>query len=234
LHWFGWDDSEHNWIYLDARTPGSLNRACAALQLVDRRGALSAHELERFYDQMQVLCDQFLAVPRLPTRGEVMRQAAEIDRFCSEVDIQIAVNVIAQDTAFAGTKIRGLAEAAGMVLRADGSYHASDDLDRTLFTLSNQEAAAFSAEQLRHLHTHGVTLAIDVPRVVNPVATLDRMINFAHHIADAMSGHVVDDNRVALGERSISLIRTQVAQFEQHMERQAIPAGGEIALRLFS
>ncbi|HEX5125775.1 MAG TPA: cell division protein ZipA C-terminal FtsZ-binding domain-containing protein [Rhodocyclaceae bacterium] len=234
LQWFGWDDSDHCWISLDARSPGSLNRACAALQLVDRRGALNAQELERFYDQMQLLCDQFLAVPRLPARLDVMKHAAEIDRFCSEVDIQIAVNVIAQDTAFAGTKIRGLAEAANMVLRADGSYYASDEEGRTLFTLSNQEAAAFSAEQLRHLHTHGVTLAIDVPRVTDPVSALDKMISFAHHIADALQGHVVDDNRVALGERSIGLIRNQVGQFEQHMERQAIPAGGEIALRLFS
>ena len=145
LRWFGWDDSSNQWIELDARSPGNLNRATAALQLADRRGPVSDSDLMRFYDQVQRLCDQFLAVPRLPARNEVLERANELDRFCADVDIQIAVNVAAKDGSFPGTKIRGLAEAAGLTLHADGAYHAQDDDGRTLYTLSNQEAAAFSA-----------------------------------------------------------------------------------------
>lgn len=234
LRWYGWDESGNRWVHIDARTTGSLNRACAALQLVDARGAITEAELERFYDQLQRMCDQFLAVPRLPARAEVMARSAEIDRFCQEVDIQIAVNVIAKDAPFAGTKIRGLAEAAGMVLRADGCFHAQDDAQLSLFTLSNLEAALFSAEQLRQLTTHGVTLAMDLPRAPKPHSTFARMIDFAMHLADSLGGQVVDDNRAPLSDRSLAMIRTQVTQFEQHMERQAIPAGSEIARRLFA
>jgi hypothetical protein len=233
LRWFGWDDSANHWIELDARSPGNLNRATAALQLADRRGAVSDADLMRFYDQVQRLCDQFLAVPRLPARHEVLERANELDRFCADVDIQIAVNVAAKDGSFPGTKIRGLAEAAGLTLHADGAYHAQDDSDRTLYTLSNQEAASFSAEQLRNLYTTGVTVALDVPRAPDPVASFDKMVAFAQKLAGALNGVLVDDNRVLLSERSISLIRGQIAQFDQQMERQGIPAGSEVALRLF-
>lgn len=233
LRWFGWNDSSNQWLELDARSPGNLTRASAALQLADRRGALSDADLARFYDQVQRLCDQFLAVPRMPARTEVLERAIELDRFCADVDIQIAVNIAAKDGSFAGTKIRGLAEAAGLTLHADGAYHAQDDDGRTLYTLSNQEAAAFSAEQLRNLYTTGITVALDVPRAPDPVASFDKMVAFAQKLANTMNGVLVDDNRVLLSERSISLIRGQVAQFDQQMERQGIPAGGEVAQRLF-
>ncbi len=233
LRWFGWDDGANQWIELDARSPGNLNRATAALQLADRRGAVSDGDLMRFYDQIQRLCDQFLAVPRLPARNEVLERANELDRFCADVDIQIAVNVAAKDGSFPGTKIRGLAEAAGLTLHADGAYHAQDDDGRTLYTLSNQEAAAFSAEQLRNLYTTGITVALDVPRAPDPVASFEKIVAFAQKLAGSLNGVLVDDNRVLLSERSISLIRGQIAQFDQQMERQGIPAGSEVALRLF-
>lgn len=234
LRWYGWDESGNRWVALDARTDGSLNRACAALQLVDVRGPLNEGELERFYDQLARMCDQFLAVPRLPARAEVMARTAEVDRFCQEVDIQIAVNVVAKDGPFLGTKIRALAEAAGMSLRGDGSYHAVDDKQRTLFTLSNQESALFSAEQLRQLSTQGLTLAMDLPRTPRPQNTFARMVDLAMHLADSLGGVLVDDNRNALSDRSLAMIRNQVTQFEQHMERQSVPAGSDIAQRLFA
>ncbi|MDP5239518.1 cell division protein ZipA C-terminal FtsZ-binding domain-containing protein [Uliginosibacterium sp. 31-16] len=234
LQWYGWSDLDSNWFLIDARTPGSINRACVTLQLVDRRGSVSESELDRFYQQLQRVCEQFLAVPRLPARTEVLGHAEEIDRFCSEVDVQIAVNVIAQKTSFAGTKLRGLAEAAGLQLGTDGTYHALDEAGKTLFVLANQESVPFSGEQLRHLQTHGLSLVLDMPRVAAPVLAFDRMVTLAQHLADSLDGAVVDDNRSALSDRSIGLIRSQLAQFELQMERQSMPAGGEIALRLFA
>lgn len=235
LGWFGWDDAANQWFRIDARTPGSVNRAFVTLQLVDRRGAVTEGELARFYEQLQRVCDQFLAVPRLPSRPEVLARAAEIDQFCADVDIQIAVNVVAKDGGpFAGTKIRGLAEAAGLVLATDGCYHARDEAGRPLYTLANQEATLFSAEQLRHLHTSGLTLVLDVPRAPSPTHAFDRMTAFARQLAEALGGVMVDDNRVLLTDRSLGLIRNQIGQFEQQMERHGILAGSDIAQRLFS
>ncbi|GAB2879338.1 hypothetical protein GCM10027046_04090 [Uliginosibacterium flavum] len=234
LQWYGWSDLDAQWFLIDARTPGAINRACVTLQLVDRRGAISEVELDRFYQQLQRVCEQFLAVPRLPARNDVLNHAAEIDSFCAEVDVQIALSVVAQKTSFSGTKLRALAESAGLVIGTDGAYHARDEGGNTLFTLANQEAVPFSIEQLRHLQTHGLSWVLDVPRVANPAAAFDRMVALAHHFAESMGGVVVDDNRAPLSDRAIGLIRSQIGQFELQMDRQSMPAGGEIALRLFA
>lgn len=234
LVWYGWSDLDRQWFEIDAFTPGSLTRACVTLQLVDRRGAISENELDRFYQQLQRVCEQFLAVPRLPARADVLTKVAEIDRFCSEVDIQIALNIVAQSTSFSGTKLRSLAEAAGLVLGTDGVYHAQDQVGQTLFALANQETVPFSNEQLRHLQTHGLSFVLDMPRVSGPMAAFDHMVAMANHFAESLGGIMVDDNRVPLSDRSVGLIRNQIGQFELQMERQSIPAGGEIAQRLFA
>jgi hypothetical protein len=234
LRWFGWDDAGNGWQLLTHTTAGSFTRVCATLQLADRRGVISDTELERFFDQLQRLCDQFLAVPRLPALAGVTQSAHDLDTFCADVDVQIAVNVIASESPITGSKLRSVAENAGLVLANDGSFVARDEAGRVLYALGNLEAAPFSNEQLRHLETSGVTLSIDVPRVAAPVAAFEAMIVFGEHLAEALGGKLVDDNRSLLSERAVSLIRAQANQFEQIMERQNIPAGSELARRLFS
>ena len=234
MRWFGWDEIANQWIEIGAQTAGSITRACVSLQLADRRGGITATELDRFYKQLQQVCDQFLAVPRLPQRAEVLDRAGELDRFCAEVDIQVAINLLAGATPFPGTKLRGLAEAGGMTLGTDGVYHLRDDAGNLLFSLRNAEPVPFSPEQLRMLQSPGLILSLDVPRTLNPAQSFDRLIMFAQKLATALDGQIVDDNRVPLSERSIGLIRNQVYQFESQMERQGLPAGSPLALRLFA
>lgn len=234
LQWSGWNEAENRWTEINAHTPGSVNKVRASLQLANRQACVSTNDLERFYTQLQRVCDQFLAVPRLPPRADVLQKAVELDKFCSDVDIQIAINLIATSAPFVGTKLRGLAEAVGMVLGGDGSYHLCDDAGQTLFTLSNLDPVPFSPEQLRQLQSQGLVLTLDIPRTPNPAHTFDRMISFGQHLADKLEGKLVDDNRVALTDRSISLIRSQIYQFELQMERQSISAGSSLALRLFA
>ncbi|KAF7600544.1 MAG: ZipA [Candidatus Dactylopiibacterium carminicum] len=234
LQWYGWNDQSHEWFALDARSPGSLSRACVTLQLADRRGAISESELKRFFDQLQRVCEQFLAVPRLPTSVETLRSAVELDGFCADVDIQIAVNVIATSQPFSGPRLRAAADAADLQLGADGTYQALDDAGQLMFSLANQESAKLSAEQLKHLHTRGLTLVLDVPRVRNPMQVFDRMLGCARQLAEALGGQLVDDNRNPFSDRAIDLIRSQIGQFEMQMERASIPAGGSLARRLFA
>lgn len=232
--WYGWADLNNGWFPMDARTPGSINRACVTLQLVDRRGPINERELDRFYERLGRICDQFLAVPRLPEKALMLERAEELDRFCGEVDIQIALNVAAGENDFAGPRIASLADTAGMVLGKDGCFHAFDEGGQRLFTLSNQESALFTPEQIPHLHTRGVSLVLDVPRVMSPAAAFARMHQVSRQLAQGLGGLIVDDNRMPLSDRSVSLIRNQIGQFEAQMERQAIPAGSEVALRLFA
>ncbi|MDQ7989404.1 MAG: cell division protein ZipA C-terminal FtsZ-binding domain-containing protein [Candidatus Dactylopiibacterium sp.] len=233
IAWYGWADFENAWFPLDARTPGSLNRACVTLQLVDRRGAINERELDRFYDRLGRVCEQFLCVPRLPSKAEVLERAREIEAFCFEVDIQIAFNVRSESSVFVGSRVRAIAESAGLTLGSDGAFHAIDEAGQHMFLLANQEATPFSAEQARHLQTHGLSLVLDVPRVTQPASVLERMYQFAQQLATSLGGQIVDDNQAPLGDRSVAVIRDQISQFEDGMVRQGIPAGSPVAQRLF-
>jgi len=135
---------------------------------------------------------------------------------------------------FAGTKIRALAEAHGLVMGDDGAFHARDEAGNTLFALCNLEPVLFAAEQMRDLHTSGLTLVIDVPRVANGVAAFDRMMQQAMVFAEALHGSVVDDNRAPFGPDATAVIRAQIQQFQTEMANQDVPAGSPLAMRLFS
>lgn len=235
VQWFAFDDGDNVWRPLTAHSAGAYHWFCVAMQMVDRRGPIGEAEFARFSEGVQQVAEQFLAVPAgLPARADTLSAATELDRFCAEVDVQIGINVVSSGQPFAGTKLRGLAEAQGMVLSDDGSFHARDDDGNTLYMLGNLEPSLFTAENLRSMQTNGITLLIDVPRVANGVQAFDRMMQLADQLAEALHGSVVDDNRHPLGAEAAALIRSQIAQFHERMAGSAIPAGSPLARRLFA
>lgn len=235
VFWFAFDDGRNAWEEISGHSAGSHNWYCAAMQMADRRGAMGDGEFVAFVDGVQRVCDQFMAMPASqPSRAEAMGVAQELDRFCAGVDVQIGVNVICTTTPAVGTKLRGLAEANGLVLRDDGMFHAEDEAGLTLYSLANLEPVPFSPESLRGLTTGGLTLMVDVPRVPNGHLAFDRMMVFARQLAEAFNGVVVDDNRTPFGEPAAALIRSQIEQFQGQMQAYGVPAGSRLALRLFS
>jgi FtsZ-interacting cell division protein ZipA len=232
--WFGLNETKLQWDQLSRHSAGAYRRLAAGMQLADRRGPVSDADLSLFLEGLQKLAGQFLMVADFPNRADVQAAAGTLDQFCAGVDVQIGINVVSTEpTGFAGTKLRGVAEAGGFILRDDGSFHMLDDVGRTLFTLSNLETSFFVAEELRSLTTHGITLSLDVPRVPNGGTVFNRMIVVAQQLAAGLHGAVVDDNRAPLNESSLHVIRSKIVEFQQTMAHYGIPAGGPLALRLF-
>lgn len=235
VRWFGFDDSANIWRPLTAHSAGCFHWYCAAMQMVNRLGAINENDFELFSNGVQRVADQFLAVPaNLPARVASLTAAAEIDRFCAAVDVQVGINIVSENQAFAGTKVRALAEASGMVIGEDGAFHAQDEEGRVLFSLANLEPGLFAAAEMRNLHTKGITLVIDVPLVADGVVVFDRMMRQANQMAHSLEGKVVDDNRASFGPESVAVIRSQIQHFQAQMDEAGVPAGGSLALRLFS
>ncbi|BAL25107.1 cell division protein ZipA C-terminal FtsZ-binding domain-containing protein [Azoarcus sp. KH32C] len=235
VRWYGFDDAQNVWRELNAHSAGAYHWFCAAMQMVDRRGPISESDLMHFSGGVQRVAEAFFAVPaEVPSSGETLRNAAELDRFCAGVDVQIGINIVSSGQPFAGTKIRALAESNGLVIGNDGAFHACDEDGNTLFTLSNMEANIFAADTMRNIATHGMTLLIDVPRVPNGVFAFERMMRQASQMADALQGVVVDDNRSPLGPEAANMIRNQIQHFQAQMASGSMAAGGQLAMRLFS
>jgi len=235
LLWFGLNEKKGDWDLLSSHSTGRYRRLCVALQLVDRRGPVSEPEVQSFLTGLGALADRFQALVDVPPKLDMVPRAQELDQFCAQVDVQIGINVVSRDSSgFPGTKLRGLAEAAGLSLKGDGAFHVQDELGRTLYTLSNQDGQPFAAESMKALTTVGVTLSLDVPRVPDGPGVFNRMFLVGQQLAQALNGSVVDDNGAPLDERSVALIRSKLSEFQQAMAQRGIVAGSTIALRLFS
>jgi hypothetical protein len=205
------------------------------LQLVNRSGPINAAELDDFCGRAQALADDLTAMIDLPDRAAALARAATLDEFCASVDVLIGVNVVtANGDVIPATKIRALAEASGMKLKADGTFHFAGDDNVPLYSLTNFEPTPFSADSIRHLSTHGVTLLLDVPKVSNGARVFDQMLVLARQMAGSLGGMLVDDNRRPLSDAGVAKIKAQLAKIHSKMDAAGIPAGGERALRLFS
>lgn len=222
---------------LELVTAGShtYDKVLLALQLVNRSGALAAAELDDFCSRAQAFADALTAMADLPDRADALARAATLDEFCASVDVLIGMNVVnANGETIPATKIRAMAEASGMKLKADGTFHFMDDAGLSLFSLSNFEPPAFSPDNIRHLSTRGVTLLLDVPVVAHGARVFEQMLVLARQIADSLGWMLVDDNRRPLSEAGIAKIKQQLATIYAKMDAAGIPAGLDRALRLFS
>jgi FtsZ-interacting cell division protein ZipA len=218
-----------------ARDRLEFSTLIGALQLADRAGAVASEDLNRFIQHVQQVAEMLMAVAQLPERQAALDNAAKLDEFCAEVDILVGVNVVAleQDT-FTGTKIRALAEAGGFKLASDGTFQYLDERGVALYSLSNQESAPFSSDEMKHLSTHGLTLLFDVPRIPNGLRAFDQMVLFARQLTDSLRGLMVDDNLRPLTDEGIAKIKQQLSLIYGKMDKNGITAGSSRAQRLFS
>lgn len=234
LHWLARNDADA-WRQLDAQDAGRYRDWAIALQLVDRRGAVAADELTSFFDGVQQIAQHMGAALELPALDETLLRAARLDEFCAAVDIQFVLHVVeATGGAFAGTKLRGVAEAAGLALEADGVFRARDEAGGELFTVANLGNEPLDADTLVALATHGLTLSLDVPRVADGVAAFRRMLATARQLTTALGGVLVDAQRAPLSQAMIDAIGAKTAELQQTMRDGGILPGSVRALRLFS
>lgn len=234
VHFVAFNERSREWVRLRSDAEMRVRSLRVGLQLVNRLGPVGDGDVAKFAGAMQALADELMAVADMPSTP-LLDQAAEIDRFCAAVDLEIGLNLISRGLPFPGTKIRALAEAAGMVLGLDGLFTRHDDDGRPLFSLQNYESTPFSADSLRTMSTHGLTFLLDVPRVDGGERVFQQMVELARRFGETLQGTLVDDNRQPLGDAQLDHIRREfIGKPQATMQSFGMPAGSPQALRLFS
>jgi FtsZ-interacting cell division protein ZipA len=127
-----------------------------------------------------------------------------------------------------------LLESAGFTLEPTGRFALRSEDGILLMTAENIEADPLTAERLRATPIPGLMFTLDVPKVPANARAFDRMIELGRHLAQALDAVVVDDNRAALTEAGLKVIRQQLRTVHAAMEQHGIPAGSAVAARLFS
>lgn len=206
-----------------------------ALQLADRSGPVSRARLEDFRDMLRDMAEALQAEVNLPDVEEAVRGAERLDAFCAEVDHMIGLNILPSGgNLLTGGDIAQVAGRHGMVLRTDGAFHLLDSGGNTLFTLANFDEAPFLPHELDTLPIIGLSLQLDVPRVEQPVRRFEEMVGLARRLGEDLQADVVDDNRTALGDAGVAMIRGRVAAIEKKMMAYPLTPGSALARRLFS
>jgi len=206
----------------------------AGLQLADRNGGVSAEDLTRFCAALEQVAAAAGATASLPDRSEALARSAELDGFCGKVDIQIAIHMVAVSGLFTGTKIRALAEAAGLVLEDDGQFRRRDELGRVLYGFCNRDRTPFRTDTMRTTSVAGLTLELDVPRTPDAARAFEQFREFAQRFALAIEGSIIDDNRKEVSGEAFNQILAQIQVVQRAMLARSVAPGSRLALRLFS
>jgi FtsZ-interacting cell division protein ZipA len=234
LRWFGHRGNGADWTPIAKDTAGVFDQFAACLLLADRNGPLSHAQLETF---VRVLGDLAPSIPAEFAAPDIDAEAARaetLDALCADLDVQIGLSVVKPATPIAGTRLRGVAEAAGFHLGSSGRFeYVNEESGLLEYSLQNLRNEPFSADSLRLTATHGVVLVLDVPRLPDPVRSFDRMKLMAKRMAHTLGGELVDDNQRALDDAALGKIRAQVEIAAGKLRDGYIEPGSERALALF-
>lgn len=234
LTWSAWEAASGTWRRITAHDAGRYRQFRAALQLADRRGAISAEELDTFAQGLQEVAGRCLAVAAHPDMAAVGEQAAALDGYCAGVDVQIAVHVIRKDGGdIHGPQVLAFVGEHNLTLGDDGRFRADGNAEPP-YTVANFGSAVFVAEEMPGITTLGVSFWFDLPRAANGPERFDVMVAAARSLAAAVGGVLVDDQRRELTDAMLTGIRGKIAEVQAGMAAHEIPAGGERALRLFA
>ena len=203
--WLGRRGRDLPWQPIEAARGGPWEEIAACMLLANRAGAASRHDVEGFLNAVARTGSSLPAAFALPDPAAEAGRGEELDRFCADLDVQVGLTILKSEQGqIAGTRLRGVAEAAGFRLNGSGSFDfLQEDGGATLYGLQNYRQEALTVESLRQLSTPGVVLLLDVPRVADPVRVFDQMRLAAKRMAHTLEGVLVDDNRRPL-ERCVA------------------------------
>ena len=235
LRWFGRTAPGSPWVLLHSATPGEFVELAACLLLADRNGAATHAQLDTFVRVMSELAPMLPAALSVPDVAAETDRAEALDRLCADVDVQLGLTVLKPEPAnIAGTRLRGVAEAAGFRLAPGGRFEfPQEDTGAILYTLQNVRNEPFTVDTLRASATNGVVLVLDVPRVADPLRAFDQMKLTAKRIAHTLDGDLVDDNRRSLDDAALAAIRQQVQIAADALRSCRIDPGSPRAQALF-
>ena len=231
-----WVGRQVSGVWSPIRDTESYTEVAACLVLADRSGALSEQGYAVFREVIEELGQAIPAAFIIGERTDELERAAELDAFCADVDIQIGLNLQRRDGGrWTGTRLRGVAEAAGFRLNGSGAFdYVSEESGVLLFRLQNREDQPLLAESMKLLATGGITLLLDVPRVPDAVKVYDQMRALAKRLATTLDAELVDDKGRPLTDAGLGTIRSQLQTVQATMRAKGIEPGGARALRLFT
>lgn len=236
LRWFARRDAAHGWQRLTSETQGEFAEVVACLLLADRTGPATHAQLESFLRMLRELAPTLPATFTAPPVEDEVARAEALDRLCAELDMQIGITIERTDgSPIAGTRLRGVAEAAGFRLAPNGRFEwVQEETGHVVYTMQAMSGEPFSLDSLRAASLTGIVFVLDVPCVADPPRAFDQMKLAAGRLAHTLGGDMVDDNRRVLTDAALATTREAVVSAASALADVHIEPGSPRALKLFS
>ncbi len=226
---------EGRWHALGEGDNAAYARYCAGLQLVTRTGVVGEAELIEFRSEVENLAAKAGLHAASPEMKAALESARELDAFCADRDIQVALHVVSKaPDGIDRQAVLALGERHGLALEADGRFSHRDIAGRLLFHLADRSGARLDAQGPAVLPLMALSLTMDVPRAPDTQRSFEAMARLAGSLAGELGGVIVDDNANALDERSLAAIEAQLAAVSAQLGERGFAPGEALALRLFS
>ncbi len=223
---------DEQWHPIETSPRRSWRELRIGLQLASRSGPLAEEEIERFNRAIAEFADSVGAVSQREAPNAASARARDLDRFCADADIEVAVNVIGQFGAtFAVARVKSCALDSGLSETASGELVSFAADGTPEFAIRRFEDG--QSKPAAQYYT-GITFALDLPHAGDPAVLLDDMVAIAKDFAEKLGGQLVDDNRRPLTDAGVASLRRSVDKIVQDMEAHGVPAGGVLARRLFT
>jgi hypothetical protein len=222
---------DEQWMPLEDSPREAWRELRAGLQLASRAGPVAEEEIAAFNETVAGFAASINAVSQRESPAAAAARSRELDRFCAESDIEVAVNVVGRAGAtFALARVKSLALENGFAETGSGSFERRGPDGVVAMTLR----IADGDPRRDAGYVTGLTFALDLPHVADPAAALGEMGKVAEAFGLALGGELVDDERRPLGAAGFAAIRRSLEAVARRMEAHGIPAGGALARRLFS
>lgn len=223
---------DEQWHPVATSPRASWRELRVGLQLASRNGPVPQEEIEAFNAAIADFAAQVNAVSQREAPATAAQRARELDSFCADADIEVAINVVGQFGAtFSLARVKQLALEAGLSESASGDLVRFGDDRMPAYAIRR-----FEDPNAKHsnVYVNGLTFALDVPHVADASGMLAEMFQLAAQFAGTLGGQVVDDKRRPLTEAGLASIRRSLESIVGEMQAHGIPAGGALARRLFS
>jgi len=234
VRWMGKSKDGPTYVITKDHEQTEFTHLICALQLADRGGPAHGEDLRNFHAKVEELTEKVGGALEWREHGDPLQYARDLDQFCIGVDVMINLQLASGGGPFAGTKLRGLAEASGLALKEDGHFHYIDENGTELFVLSSLDRRPLTVEALRTTMLNGVMLMMDVPRVANGLEVFNQMVMLGRKLETALATKLTDENQQQLGDGEIETIRQQLKGIYSRMLSRGVIPGSAAALRLFS
>jgi cell division protein ZipA len=165
------------------------------------------------------------ASAKTPPRSDLGRRPPQMP-----VERIVTLFVVARDGgSFNGADLVVAAEKAGLEFGDMGIYHRLVDGKRELgplFSVANMlKPGNFDLSRLDALRTPGVSFFMTLPAPLPALDAWDAMLPTAQRLAELLDGHVLDEERNALGRQRIAHIRDQLRGWDRDHEGKEIIFG---------